>query len=473
MRVVEDERPATARRSWSRRRATSRATRRWSGGCSAARSAGSRTSSSSTTRRTTRIGSGRTQPRRGDEDARRSTRRPSRSSAGGDGLDRRSRPHPQAARHQLLRRSLGDAVSTSRARAADTNRIFPWVVSDFGLTDAIESGLVKIPQLAVSDPTGEDRAAYFNIWRWIMGKLTARRARRQAREPEAGGGAEVRANTPIEMLGGALGGAARGVGARRGRPRPPGLHPRLQEHKLAKVVHEWLADGQAADGVPPADLPELRNADGASEHDPRRLEGRRGDRRRGREDRRAAWMRHTLDTVGQARLAARRSGAARSIQKGSRSSRRSSSRPLHPPGRDVRCIVSRRDADRGLGLQHRHAHRRAAAVHVAAPLRAGRRARAAARRATRSARTASSPRRSRRCSASRSRSSRSSSPSDAKPPRSRSSITCRRCPRRREYEITFPRVEGYQQAIRNRVAVDWDADRAGRGRPDGDPGRGR
>ena len=34
------------------------------------------------------------------------------------------------------------------ARAgAETNKIFPWVVSDFGLTDAIESGLVKIPQL--------------------------------------------------------------------------------------------------------------------------------------------------------------------------------------------------------------------------------------------------------------------------------------------------------------------------------------
>ena len=42
------------------------------------------------------------------------------------------------------------------------------MVSDFGLTDAIESGLVKIPQLPVADPTGEERAAYFNIWLWIM-----------------------------------------------------------------------------------------------------------------------------------------------------------------------------------------------------------------------------------------------------------------------------------------------------------------
>ena len=38
----------------------------------------------------------------------------------------------------------------------DTNRPFPWVVSDFGLIDAIESGLVKIPQLAVRDTTGAE-----------------------------------------------------------------------------------------------------------------------------------------------------------------------------------------------------------------------------------------------------------------------------------------------------------------------------
>ncbi len=36
----------------------------------------------------------------------------------------------------------------------EANRPFPWVVSDFGLIDAIESGLVKIPQLAVRDTTG-------------------------------------------------------------------------------------------------------------------------------------------------------------------------------------------------------------------------------------------------------------------------------------------------------------------------------
>jgi hypothetical protein len=36
----------------------------------------------------------------------------------------------------------------------ETNKPFPWIVSDFGLIDAIEAGLVKIPQLAVRDTDG-------------------------------------------------------------------------------------------------------------------------------------------------------------------------------------------------------------------------------------------------------------------------------------------------------------------------------
>ena len=55
----------------------------------------------------------------------------------------------------------------------DTNRVFPWAVSEFGLTDAIESGLTKIPQLAVRDNTGAEIPGYFNIWRWILPQLTS------------------------------------------------------------------------------------------------------------------------------------------------------------------------------------------------------------------------------------------------------------------------------------------------------------
>ncbi len=44
---------------------------------------------------------------------------------------------------------------------------FPWLVSDFGLVDAIESGIVKIPRLPVSDTTGRPEPKYFALWKHI------------------------------------------------------------------------------------------------------------------------------------------------------------------------------------------------------------------------------------------------------------------------------------------------------------------
>lgn len=48
---------------------------------------------------------------------------------------------------------------------------FPWLVSDFGLVDAIESGLVKIPRLPVSDTTGRPDPKYFHLWHSITENL--------------------------------------------------------------------------------------------------------------------------------------------------------------------------------------------------------------------------------------------------------------------------------------------------------------
>lgn len=48
---------------------------------------------------------------------------------------------------------------------------FPWLVSDFGLVDAIESGIVKIPRLPVSDTTGRPEAQYFKLWDNIKDRL--------------------------------------------------------------------------------------------------------------------------------------------------------------------------------------------------------------------------------------------------------------------------------------------------------------
>ena len=48
---------------------------------------------------------------------------------------------------------------------------FPWLVSDFGLVDAIESGIVKIPRLPVDDTTGRPEPSYFRLWKTIVDEL--------------------------------------------------------------------------------------------------------------------------------------------------------------------------------------------------------------------------------------------------------------------------------------------------------------
>ena len=50
-------------------------------------------------------------------------------------------------------------------------RPFPWIVSDFGLVDAIESGIVKIPRLPVMDTTGRPDPKYFKLWKAITENL--------------------------------------------------------------------------------------------------------------------------------------------------------------------------------------------------------------------------------------------------------------------------------------------------------------
>lgn len=67
-------------------------------------------------------------------------------------------------------------------------RPFPWIVSDFGLVDAIESGLVKIPQMPVDDNHGDGKRppAYFHLWKWINEGLPreAQETARRKAKPE-------------------------------------------------------------------------------------------------------------------------------------------------------------------------------------------------------------------------------------------------------------------------------------------------
>ena len=339
------------------------------------------------------------------------------------------------------------------ARAgAETNRIFPWVVSEFGLTDAIESGLVKIPQLAIADPTGEDRAAYFNIWQWIMKKLTPRErgGRRASPKPEA---VLKWANPPIQLMGEDWDKTREEWAADGDESRPPVFILVCKNTQLARYLYEWLAAGRAPAGVLPADIPELRNTDGqvrtirvdskvVQETD---TEGAKSDE--------VAWMRFTLDTVG--KLDWPRDGQGRPVPpEGFEDLAARLGRPLHPPGKEIRCIVSVGMLTEGwdcntvthiVGLRPfmsqllceqvvgRGLRRRdyeigedgklteEVAKILGVPFEVIPFKQAAKRR----------------------------------PPKPKRSHV-QAFPDKVEYEIGFPRVERYQQSIRNRVTVDWD-----------------
>jgi type III restriction enzyme len=58
-------------------------------------------------------------------------------------------------------------------------RLFPWVVSDFALIDAIEAGLVKVPRVPVSDNAGADTPIFRNLWVHIRKDLPKRGVRQQ------------------------------------------------------------------------------------------------------------------------------------------------------------------------------------------------------------------------------------------------------------------------------------------------------
>ena len=220
----------------------------------------------------------------------------------------------------------------------DTNRIFPWVVSDFGLTDSIEAGLVKIPQLAVRDTTGAEIPGYFNIWRWILPQLTPaeRGGTKGSAKPEA---ILKWANTPIAMLGGLWEELRQEWEKTHEDSRPPVFIIVCKNTRLAKVIYEWLGEDTTPTGIPSANLPGFRNGNG-------RLSTIRVDSKvvaeTDSEDAKtdtSGWMRLTLDTVGRIDWPRDRQGRPL-YPEGFEELAKKLSKPLHPPGRDVRCIVS-------------------------------------------------------------------------------------------------------------------------------------
>lgn len=227
----------------------------------------------------------------------------------------------------------------------EVGKPFPWIVTDFGLLDAIESGLVKIPQLPARDVTGAEEAAYFNIWRWV-----------QAKAKEDGYGTTLTpelvmnyASAPINLL------AAEWhqrfleweqfSKQQHKHPVPPVFIVVCRDTAVAKEVHSWLANGNDGYGVSP---PWFRNTPGQEvtvRIDSKVIEdieegGTKDETRR---------LRFILDTVGKAewpggKVPEEWSELVRKHNDKAASDDNDGSLKWIderiPPGRDVRCIVS-------------------------------------------------------------------------------------------------------------------------------------
>jgi type III restriction enzyme len=116
---------------------------------------------------------------------------------------------------------------------------FPWIVSDFGLVDAIESGIVKIPRVPVDDNTGALIPKYFRLWEHINQQLPAseRQTARRRAKPES----------VLRKAEGALATLASEWKKtfeefqRAGSPVPPVMIVVCDNTDLAKLVHEHIA----------------------------------------------------------------------------------------------------------------------------------------------------------------------------------------------------------------------------------------
>ena len=220
----------------------------------------------------------------------------------------------------------------------EKNKPFPWIVSDFSLMDAIESGLVKIPQLAIRDTTGQDYPAYFNIWQWLLTKLTAaeRGGRKGSVKPEA---VLKWADHPIKMLGGKWQTELDQWTKSDDDPRPPVFILVCKNTRIAKAVYDWLANDEGPTGIPKAGIPGFRNRDGQINTirvDSKVVHETDSEQAKSDESR---WMRYTLDTVGKTGWSTDKQGRP-IYPEGFEELAKKLNRPLHPPGRDVRCIVS-------------------------------------------------------------------------------------------------------------------------------------
>jgi len=193
----------------------------------------------------------------------------------------------------------------------DEGEPFSWVVSDFGLVDAIESGIVKIPRVPVDDNTGALIPKYFRLWEHINQQLpySERQSARRRAKPES---VLREAEGALAML------ASEWQKTfdefqQHGSPVPPALIAVCDNTHLSKLVHEHIARGNV--------LSELQNRQGKEitfRIDTKLLEEAESAVEGETKQQAAERLRKTVDTVGKIEWEGEGD----------------------PPGKDIRCVVS-------------------------------------------------------------------------------------------------------------------------------------
>lgn len=332
------------------------------------------------------------------------------------------------------------------------HRIFPWVVSDFSLPDAIESGLVKIPQLAVRDTTGADVPGYFNIWKWILPQLTPaeRGGRKASPKPEA---ILKYAHHPIAMLASSWEKDFVARAKDKSDPRPPVFILVCKNTQISRVIYDWIAEGKPPFGIPQLGIDVFRNQEGMLRT--LRVDSRVvGETDTGEaKDAAMRWMRFTLDTVGQMSWPLDKVGSPM-YPDGFEELATELGRPLDPPGRGVRCIVSVAMLTEGwdcktvthiIGLRPFTSQLLCEQVVGRGLRRLSYEPGADGRLPEEVAKVFGVP-----FEIVPYKATRQGNPAPLQVRRRVHSL-----PEKKEFAITFPRVEGYTQAIRSRITVDW------------------
>jgi type III restriction enzyme len=148
--------------------------------------------------------------------------------------------------------------------------LFPWVVSDFSLIDAIECGIVKVPRVPVQDLAGADEPIYRHVYKHIRDRLPKAGRSKQAKalDPE---------DLPSQLVGAlqALYGHYAKVFANwqaKGGQTPPVFIVVCNNTATSKLVYDWIAGYERTEKTPdgaehtilvPGKLPLLSNVEDA------------------------------------------------------------------------------------------------------------------------------------------------------------------------------------------------------------------